>query len=209
MDLLGAPFAEAAAPPPDHLTYDEVVSALDGLTPLDLARLDAIERRHLEGTDFADGDLLQEAVCSAVFEEKTCPRSILFIAFLAQSMRNIASRRRKRLQKQVAPEDARTDDGGRKTSDGKSKSPLKDAGPNPEQGMMEAEQDRRASEVWTVLNAHFGADEEMSMVLLGWENDMRGEELRDFVGIDQARLDYVIKKIRRIGRREYPRGWRI
>jgi hypothetical protein len=31
MDLVGAPSAEAAAPPPDHLVYDEVVSALDGL----------------------------------------------------------------------------------------------------------------------------------------------------------------------------------
>ena len=56
---------------------------------------------------------------------------------------------------------------------------------------------------------HYGADEEMSMVLLGWENDTRGEALRDFVGVDQARLDYVIKKIRRIARREYPKGWRL
>jgi hypothetical protein len=202
MDHVDAPSPEAAALPPEHLTYEEVVLALDGLTPLDLARLDAIERRHLDGTDFADGDLLQEAMCAGLFEEKTCPRSVLFIAFLAQSMRNIASRRRKRLQRQVAPEDATT-------GDGKNKSPLRDAGPSPEDALIQTEQNRRASEVWTALSVHYGPDEEMSMVLLGWENDMRGEELRDFVGVDQARLDYVIKKIRRIARREHPRGWRI
>ncbi|MFK4492530.1 hypothetical protein [Bradyrhizobium sp. USDA 336] len=209
MDHVSAPSSGAAAFPPEHLTYEEVVLALDGLTPLDHARLAAIEHRHLGGTDFADGDLLQEAVCAALFEEKACPRTILFIAFLAQSMRNIATRRRKGLLRQVAPEDARIDEGGRKTVDGKGKSPLRDAGPNPEQAMIEAEQDGRASEVWAVLNAHYGPDEEMSMVLLGWENDMRGEELRDFVGVDQARLDYLIKKIRRIARRQYPMGWRI
>jgi hypothetical protein len=202
MDLVGAPSTEAAALPAAHLSYDEVVSTLDGLTSLDLARLDAIERRHLDGTDFADGDLLQEAICAALFEEKTCPRCVLFIAILAQSMRNIAGRRRKRLQQQVAPEDART-------GDGKNKSPLRDGGADPEGALIQAEQDRRATEAWTSLSVHYGADEEMSMVLLGWENDMRGEELRDFVGVDQARLDYVVKRIRRIARREYPRGWRI
>ena len=175
MDHVDAPSPEAAALPPEHLPYEEVVLALDGLTPLDLARLDAIERRHLDGTDFADGDLLQEAMCAALFEQKTCPRSVLFIAFLAQSMRNIASRRRKRLQRQVAPEDATT-------GDGKNKSPLRDAGPSPEDALIQTEQNRRASEVWTALSVHYGPDEEMSMVLLGWENDMRGEELRDFVG---------------------------
>jgi hypothetical protein len=131
-----------------------------------------------------------------------CPRSVLFIVFLAQSMRNIASRRRKRLQRQVASEDATT-------GDGKNKSPLRDAGPSPEDALIQTGQNRRTSEVSTALSVHYGPDEEMSMVLLGWENDMRGEELRDFVGVDQARLEYVIKKLRRIARPEHPRGWRI
>ena len=105
---------ELSAPPPgppdppasELLAYEEVLAALDGLTPLDLARLDAIERRYLNGTDFAEGDLLQEAMCAALFEEKKCPRSIRFIAFLVQSMRNIAGHRRDRLLLQVPIEDA-------------------------------------------------------------------------------------------------------
>jgi hypothetical protein len=201
---------EVSAPPPgppdpsapEHLAYEEVLAALDGLTPLDLARLSDIERGHLGGTDFADGELLQEAIDFAVCEEKRCPRSVSFIAFLAQSMRNIAGRRRVALMRQVLPEDA-------EVGDGKHKSPLRDAGPSPEEAVIQAEQARRASEVWAKLNPEYSSDEEMGMVLLGWENDMRGEALRDFVGIDQARLDYVIKKIRRIARRAYPKGWQL
>jgi hypothetical protein len=196
------PPSEASAPAPEHLTYDEVASALDGLTPLDLARLDAIERRYLGGTDFAEGDLLQEATCSALFEEKRCPRTTRFMAFLVQSIRNIAGHRRNRLQQQAPIEDATF-------GERRSKFELEDSGPSPEDAAIRAEQDRRASEVYAALNVHYGADEEMSMVLLGLENDMRGEALRDFVGVDQARLDYAIKKIRRIARREYPKGLRL
>jgi hypothetical protein len=199
------------APPPsgppgptaaEHLAYEEVLAALDRLTPLELARLSGIERGHLAGTDFGDGELLQEAMDAALFEEKKCPRTVPFLAFLAQSMRNIAGRRRVALAWQVPPEDA-------KTGDGKDKSPLRDPTPNAEDVMIKAEQNRRASEVWAKLGPQYSADEEMSMVLLGWEDDMRGEKLRDFVGVDQARLDYVIKKIRRIARRAYPKGWEL
>ncbi|MGY3038314.1 hypothetical protein ACVIIV_007484 [Bradyrhizobium sp. USDA 4354] len=200
MDDISVPPPQASASATEHLTYDEVVSALDGLTPLDFARLDAIERRYLGGTDFAEGDLLQEAMCSALFEEKRCPRITRFMAFLVQSMRNIAGHRRIRLEQQVPVEDVTT-------AERKSKFELKASGPSPEDVAIRVEQDRRASEVCAALNVHYGADEEMSMVLLGWDNDMRGEALRDFLGVDQARLDYVIKKIRRIARREYPKGW--
>ncbi|MHC2618237.1 hypothetical protein ACVIW2_000268 [Bradyrhizobium huanghuaihaiense] len=202
MDDVSVPPPEVSASAPEHLTYDEVASALDGLTPLDLVRLDAIERRYLGGTDFAEGDLLQEAMCSALFEEKRCPRITRFMAFLVQSMRNIAGHRRDRLMQQVPIEGATTDER-------KSKFELMDSGPNPEDAAIRAEQDRRAAEVCAALNVHYGADEEMSMVLLGWESDMRGEALRDLLGVDQARLDYVVKKIRRIARREYPKGWRL
>lgn len=201
---------EVSAPPPgppgptaaEHLTYEEVLAALDGLMPLELARLSGIERGHLGGTDFGDGELLQEAMDAALLEEKRCPRLVSFIAFLAQSMRNIAGRRRVALLRQIPPEDA-------KTGDGKDKSPLRDSGLSPEGVAIQAEQTRRASEVWAKLGPQYSADEEMSMVLLGWEDDMRGEQLRDFVGVDQTRLDYLIKKIRRIARREYPKGWQL
>jgi hypothetical protein len=202
MDEVSAPPGPPGPTTAEHLTYEEVLAALDQLTPLELARLSDIERGHFAGTDFGDGELLQEAVDAALFEEKKCPRTVPFPAFLAQSMRNVAGRRRVALARQVPPEDA-------KTGDGKDKSPLWDPTPSPEDVMIKAEQNQRASEVWAKLGPQYSADEEMSMVLLGWEDDMRGEKLRDFVGVDQTRLDYVIKKIRRIARRAYPKGWEL
>lgn len=37
---------------------------------------------------------------------------------------------------------------------------------------------------------------------------MKGEALRDLIGVDQKKLDYLAKKIRRLAMRLFPGGWR-
>ncbi|EKS31072.1 sigma-70 family RNA polymerase sigma factor [Afipia felis] len=187
----------------EYLDYEQVVAAVDGLTDLERARLAKLEQRHLEGTDLAAGDLVQEAICVALFEKKKCPHTTPFIAFLAQSMRNIASRRRKRLKRQVPIAGGATKD---ETDD---EFDLKDDAPDAEDQIIQAEREKRAVEIWSVLEPLYGVDEEISLVLLGWEEDMRGKELREFAGVTQDRLDYIIKKIRRIAAKHYPKGWQL
>ena len=200
-DVTDPAITDPATADAEHLSYEQVVAAVDGLTDLDRARLAKVEQRHLTGTDFAAGDLIQEAVCAAMFEEKRCPRTTPFIAFLAQSMRNIASRRHKGLKRHVpiaggATQDEAVDD-------------LEDYKPGAEDQVIQAEQQRRAAEVWAVLEPFYAVDEEVRLVLLGWEEDMRGKELREFAGVTQDRLDYIIKKIRRIAAKHYPEGWQL
>lgn len=183
-----------------HLGYDEVVAAIDGLSALDLARLDRLELRHLGGTDFAEGDLLHEAVCSAILKKKKCPRATPFIAFIAESMRNIAGRQRRRLRRQVPV------GSGAARDDDDDELDIQDDKPGAEEQILRAEHDKRAAEVWSVLEPHYRDDEEVQLMLLGWEESMRGKELREFVGVTQDRLDYIAKKIRRIAARHYPKG---
>lgn len=200
-DVTDPAITDPTTPDVEHLRYEQVVAAVDGLTDLDRARLAKVELRHLTGTDFAPGDLVQEAVCAAIFEEKTCPHTTPFVAFLAQSMRNIASRRRKGLKRHVPIAGGATQD---ETDDD-----LKDDTPGAEDQVIQAEQERRAAEVWAVLGPLYAVDEEVSLILLGWEEDMRGKELREFAGVTQDRLDYLIKKIRRIAAKHYPEGWQL
>jgi hypothetical protein len=75
--------------------------------------------------------------------------------------------------------------------------------------VIQAEQERRAAEVWAVLEPLYAVEEEIGLVLLGWEEDMRGKELREFAGVTQDRLDYLIKKIRRIAAKHFPKGWQL
>lgn len=199
-DVTEPPLPDLAPPDAEHLDYDEVVAAVDGLSVLDQARLDRLETRHLEGTDYAEGDLLHEAVCAAILGDKKCPRTTAFIAFLAQSMRNIAGRQRKKLRRQIPLADGATQD------DDDEGFELQDDKPDAEQDVIRAQNDKRAAEVWAVLEPHC-RDEQIQLVLLGWEENMRGKDLREFVAVTQDQLDYIIKRIRRIAAKHYPKGW--
>jgi hypothetical protein len=98
----------AAVSETEHLAPEEVLEKLDSLSAADKLRLRLIERRRRGGTDFQENELYSEAVCQAVVGERKCPKDESFVAFLAQSMRSIASHRREAL--------ARTEsaDGGRR-----------------------------------------------------------------------------------------------
>jgi DNA-directed RNA polymerase specialized sigma24 family protein len=202
-DVTEPPITDLAPPDAGHLTYEEVLAAIDDLSDLDRARLDRLEQRHLGGTDFVEGDLLHEAVCSALLEEKKCPRATPFIAFLALSMRNIAGRRRKKLRRQVPIA------GGSRQDEVDDEFDIADDTPGAEEEIIRAEDEKPAAEVWAVLEPIYRDDEEIQLVLLGWEERMRGKELREFVGVTQAQLDYIIKRIRRIAAKHYPKGWRL
>lgn len=204
MDDVTDPLSLSTVPPVEgHLNRAQVLAALESLTDQDHARLDWLERRRLSGTDFAPGDLLHAAVCCAILETKKCGRNTSFVAFLAKSMQNIASRQRKKLSGHVPIQ------GGATREDADEEFELKDDTPGAEEQILRAENEKRATAVWTVLAPLYAPDEEISLVLLGWEESMRGKELREFVGVTQDRLDYLIKKIRRIAAKHYPTGWQL
>lgn len=204
MDNVTEPALTDLVPPnAEHLTYEEALTAIDALSALDQAKLGRLERRHLSGTDFAEGDLLHEAICSALFGEKKCPRETPFVAFLLQSMRNIAGRRRKQLRRQVPIAGGATQDEGDDEFD------IKDDAPGAEEEIIREEDENRAAEVWAALQSLYGSDEQIQLVLLGWEEGVRGKDLREFIGVTQAELDYIIKRIRRIADKAYPKGWQL
>ena len=44
------------------------------------------------------------------------------------------------------------------------------------------------------LDLHDKGDERIQLVLLGWDEGMRGKQLREFVGVTPTELDYIIKR---------------
>jgi hypothetical protein len=68
--------------------------------------------------------------------------------------------------------------------------------------------ERESEDTVVAIHDCFEGDEQAQMVVLGWSEGYRGKELRDFVGVDQAALDYAIKRIRRTMTKRYPNGWK-
>ena len=59
----------------------------------DKLRLRLLERRRLGGTDLQEGELYHETVCLVILGDRRCPRGESVVAFMAQTMRSIASLR--------------------------------------------------------------------------------------------------------------------
>lgn len=177
----------------EFLGIDEIGPAFDGLSHDDKLKLYAIEAIRRGGTEFAKGELLREALCRTLNGVRKCPRDTSFIAFLATTMRSIASHSRKQSKRVLAmadpPETPPEDSYGALSA------------PSPEDHAV-------AASVLQEIYGHLENDEEATLVVMGWAVGLRGKALRDETGLDQAALDYAAKRIRAVARKLYPNGWK-
>jgi DNA-directed RNA polymerase specialized sigma24 family protein len=179
------------------LDSEDISEAFDSLSPENRLKLYEIERIALRGTDLSPGDLLHEALCAAIMGDRKCPRDVPFMAFVVETMRSIASHHREKRRREPA-------DGGAAQETQDAQPVFSPVTSDPEQMLIE----RESEDTVGAIHDCFEGDEQAQMVVLGWSEGYRGKELRDFVGVDQAALDYAIKRIRRSMTKRYPSGWK-
>ena len=186
----------AAASETEHLAPEEVLEKLDSLSADDKRRLRLIERYAVD-TDFqAEFDLYSEAVCQAVVGERNCPKDESFVAFLAQSMRSIASHRREAL--------ARTESLTEEGEVGPAERQVVSDGLDPEALLIE----RQSEDAIKIIYDALEGDEEAQLAVIAISGPNKGKALRDEIGVDQAGYDYIMKRIRRILAKKLPNGLR-
>jgi hypothetical protein len=196
-DMSGSPEGSARGFESGHLAPEEVLEKLDSMSADDKRRLRLIERRRRGGTDFQENELYSEAVCQAVVGERNCPRDESVVAFLAQSMRSIASHRRKAL----ARTDSLTSEAdGRGGAERQVRSDQLD----PETLLIEKE----SEDIIRVIYDTLEDDEEAQLAVIAISGPNRGKALRDEIGVDQAGYDYIMKRIRRTLSKKFPNGFR-
>jgi len=188
--------SELSEPESRHLAPEEVLERLDSLSAEEKRRLRLIERRRLSGTDFREGLLYQEAICQALLGERRCPPKVSFVAFLAQSMRSISSHRREALARQVPT--TKVDGSGNLVDLTIATDQL-----DPEETLIEREAADVVAEICKLLEG----DDEAQLTIMAIADGKKGKELRDELGIDQSRFDYIMKRIRRAVSKKYPKGW--
>jgi hypothetical protein len=196
-DMSGSPKGSTASvSETEHLAPEEVLEKLDSMSADDKRRLRLIERRRRGGTDFGENELYSEAVCQAVVGERRCPKDESFVAFLAQSMRSIASHRREALARteSLTKEDGRVGGARQVASDGL----------DPEAVLIEKQSEDTIKVIYDALEG----DEEAQLAVIAIAGPNKGKALRDEIGVDQAGYDYIMKRIRKILGRKFPNGFR-
>jgi hypothetical protein len=186
-----------AADPAKHLAPEEVLEKLDSMSADDKRKLRLIERRRRGGTDFQENELYFAAVSQAIVGERHCPRSESFVAFLAQSMRSIASHRRNALAR---TESLTSDTGGHVGKENEIASDQLD----PEALAIE----KQAEDAIMVIYEALEGDDEAQLAVIAISGPNTGKALRDEIGVDQAGYDYIMKRIRRTLAKKFPNGFR-
>lgn len=184
------------------LTPEEFVKAFGDLSPDDRLRLTLIERPLLWGTSFGKGDLLNESICRTLLGRRRCPREVPVVAYLVEVMRSLASHGREREKRMVLS--AEPGEFTSPTSSGFGSMPR---AASPEDALIEKEEAAEAITMEVML-ALFEDDAEATAVLRGLEDGLKGKPLRDRTGLDQVRLDYARKRIKRALIARFPGGWR-
>ncbi|WP_296710976.1 hypothetical protein [Rhodoblastus sp.] len=197
--------ADAVEQPDDAVEYLDVQEALamiHALSADEKAKLIAMDKGQIGGTGRQAGELFREALCRTILGKRRCPRDVPFIAFLIQTMRSIASHDREYQKRHVAFDDDRANPEPVVLGTGA----LASSSLNPEQLLLDAEEPEAKTALETI-NSHFDGDEDCQMMIMGLAEGLRGRDLREFVGADQSRIDYLYKKIRRKMLKLYPYGW--
>jgi DNA-directed RNA polymerase specialized sigma24 family protein len=184
----------AETPQRDHLSCAEIGAAIEALTSAEKLKLSAIDEMMRGGTGLGKGDLVQEAVLRALDGSRNCPRHVPIMAFLVETMRSIAGHERTKHGRIVFLADL---DG---TVPGVT---------DPSAAGRDAEHELIAKQEIAAVQgiyALFSDDDEAQLVLMGWNEELRGAALREATGLDQGKLDYAIKRIRTRIRKLYPKG---
>lgn len=190
----------------EYLSAQELATAYESQSDDDKIKLMVIERKYLSGTGRQRGELFHEALYRVAIDERHCPRHLSVMAFLVQTMRSIADHDREKLANEnFTPLENK--EGVIKT-DAETSAGLSGLGSlNPEGHLLRKEEEANVTDVIATIQSHFDGDDDCQLLILGWCDGLRGAELRNFLGVDQTRLDYLAKKFRRKMGKQYPNGW--
>jgi len=178
------------APAREYLRANEIGPLFDGLSRDDKLKLYAVEAMLRRGTGFGKTELLREAICRTLDGDRKCPRNVVFMAFLIMTMKSIASHARKEAGRTVAM--AECEPASLNATD-------VPTAQSPEDDLIIASMLRE-------IYGRLKGDDEATLVLMGWEDELRGQDLRIATGLDQSALDYAIRRIRACARKLYPDG---
>lgn len=177
-------------PVSDLASTQEAALTLRDLSQADLLRLKQIAKMRSSGLASLDWeDLVNEAVARVLAGTRRWPKSVPFIAFMAQTIRSVASEEWRRLdQAQVTLESemASTDDGEPITS-------LADIAANP----IHPEREVIARRTLREIEALFVDDAEAHQVLSGLAQGLAPAEIQTDSGMSPIQYASAQKRIRR------------
>lgn len=194
---------QASAPGKPALSVQEMNEALSSLSDADLIRLDRIAKRYCRGR-INPNDLVQQAFVAALDGSRNCPRDIGVIAFLAGTMRSLASSWFKSLTRSSELQMLSTSDDDCDEISVYLDKPT--AEPNAAQQLIS---EQEATAIRTAILSLFADDELARLIVEGDMEEMDAIELRELTGLAGTAYNSKRRLIRRRIGKAYPEGWKL
>ena len=187
----------------DYLDRDDVCAALTKLTAVELKKLARTEARFRGGTDFGEGDLVQEVFRLAMAGKRKFRRGASVVGVLAGAIRSVASHRRERMLPSISFEASPPTATGEATEGWAPEDLLSKAGDDPEIILL----GRSVHETLNAIMDLFDGDDEAQLVIMALFDGLKGADLYEATGLKPNRVHYVIRNIRIRSKECFPGRW--
>lgn len=177
----------------------EARQAIERLTSADLLRLRKAGRQYAFAAGCEADDLLNEAVCQTIEGVRNCPREMAMLPFLIGVMRSRASAKQQKVEPELVSADA-TDVGGWFSHE-----PVETKPTVEELGLAQEDASARRN----ALEALFADDEEATLFLWAYLDDLSKEEIMSMIGVDMKAYATIRRRVRRTIDAAFPNGWTL
>lgn len=182
------------------LRRTDIDSEIRSMSDVDWNRLRRTAQRYAANRRIGVDDLLQEAFCRALQGSRKCPSNVDIVRFLCEAIRSIANGEQDKDNRIPIHLPLDIENEGEHIE-----RPIPGRTNTPEENVRsEQEVSRIQDEMIALLD-----DDESKLVLLGIMDELSGEELCEFVGIDAKALATKRRYIKRRITAEYPNGWAL
>jgi DNA-directed RNA polymerase specialized sigma24 family protein len=184
---------------------DEIADAIRAFTDAQWVRLRTVAekyaRKYARLCPLEADELLQEAFCRALAEDRRCPAHVGPVRFLAEVIRSIADGEINKVENQIAVVPVMQPGA------------VPESAVDPRDSRMSAEQsltaDEDAEAFRQTMLGLFPDDQQARDLLDGIMEGYEGEELRALTDLDEISFASKRRLIRRRIDKHYPKGWKL
>jgi len=175
----------------EYLTDLEIKRLLQGLSSSDILRLGQIARKYVFRCLMDADELLNESIVVTASGQRKVPRNVSLLAFLAETMRSIASNEVRKIRKKITPID---DD------------PENDPILNIADKNIHIEYEVAANQEIEHIYELFKNDEDVTFLLMAKYDGLSPDEICEMENWDRTKYNSVQKRLRRGLNQRFPNG---
>lgn len=178
----------------EYLTNLEITSLIQGLAPADILRLSQIAKKYVYRSLMDADEILSEAIVVTTSGQRKVPRNVSLLAFLAETMKSIASNEVRKIRKKITP-----------LNDDPEDDPILNIADKNVHIEFEVAANQEIEHIYEI----FKNDKDITFLLMAKYDGLSPDETCEIENWDRTKYNSVQKRLRRGLNQRFPNGREI